>query len=115
MKKWLKKYWHWVVVTAIFLSLVLFRSSLTLVDLVRTRASVWRLHREIERYDKQIQEDSIYVERLKGDAFLEKYGRQMDLYCAAMERVFGIRVAEKAFFLTKTREFIRYESGIRSI
>lgn len=88
MKKWLKKYWHWVVVTAIFLSLVLFRSSLTLVDLVRTRASVWRLHREIERYDKQIQEDSIYVERLKGDAFLEKYAREKHLMHAKDETLF---------------------------
>ena len=55
------------------------------------------------------------ISRCGKDAFLGKYGRQMDLYCAAMERVFGISVAEKAFFLTKTREFIRYESGDRSI
>lgn len=40
------------------------------------------------------------------DAFLEKYRRQMELYAAALERVYGISVSERAFFLTKTREFL---------
>lgn len=88
MKKWLKKYWHWVVVTAIFLLLVLFRGDLTLVDLVKTHSSVRRLHREIERYDGQIREDSIYVEKLKDDEFLEKYAREKHLMHATDEQIF---------------------------
>ena len=90
MKKWLKKYWHWVVVTTIFLALVLFRGEMTLVDLVKTESSVWRLHREIKRYDEQIREDSIYVERLKDDEFLEKYAREKHLMHAKGEEIFII-------------------------
>lgn len=47
--------------------------------------------------------------RHDGDAaFLAKYGRQMELYTAALQRIYGIEVAERVFFLTKTKEFIGY-------
>lgn len=49
------------------------------------------------------------------EAFLAKYGRQMDLYREAMKRIYDIKVAESVFFMTKTREFIGYESEDRSI
>ena len=40
--------------------------------------------------------------------FLAKYGRQMDLYTAALRKIYGIEVTERVFFLTKTKEFIGY-------
>lgn len=40
--------------------------------------------------------------------FLMKYGRQMDLYTAALKRIYQIDVSERVFFLTKTKEFISY-------
>ena len=88
MKEWLKKYWHWVVVTTLFLVLILFVADLSLVDLARTKSSVRRLHREIERYEKQIREDSIYIEKLKDDEFLEKYAREKHLMHAEDEVLF---------------------------
>ena len=88
MKEWLKKYWHWVVVTTLFLVLILFVADLSLVDLARTKSSVRRLHREIERYEKQIREDSIYIEKLKDDEFLEKYAREKHLMHAKDEVLF---------------------------
>lgn len=90
MKDFLKRYWHWVLVTLLFVVLVLFVSDLTLVDLFRTKASVRRLHGEIERYEGQIREDSIFMERLKDDAFLEEYAREKHLMHGKDEQLFII-------------------------
>ncbi len=88
MKEWLKKYWHWVLATILFLALVLFVSDLRLVDLISTKRSVRRLHREIERYEEQIREDSTYIEMLKDDEQLEKYAREKHLMHAKDEVLF---------------------------
>ena len=90
MKSFLKKYWHWLLATVLFLVLVLFVSDLTLVGLIRTKSSVKRLHGEIERYKEQAQEDSIFIERLKDDAFLEEYAREKHLMHAKEEQLFII-------------------------
>ena len=90
MKDFLKRYWHWVLVTLLFVVLVLFVSDLTLVDLFRTKASVRRLHGEIERYEGQIREDSIFIERLKDDEFLERYAREKHLMHSKDEQLFII-------------------------
>lgn len=90
MKSFLKKYWHWLLATVLFLVLVLFVSDLTLVGLIRTKSSVRRLHGEIERYKEQAQEDSIFIERLKDDAFLEEYAREKHLMHAKEEQLFII-------------------------
>ena len=76
--------------TVLFLVLVLFVSDLTLVGLIRTKSSVRRLHGEIERYKEQAQEDSIFIERLKDDAFLEEYAREKHLMHAKEEQLFII-------------------------
>ena len=90
MKERIKKYWHWVVATVAFLVPVLFTSDLTLVGLIKTRISVGRLRGEVERYKEQIAEDSIFMERLKNDEFLEKYAREKHLMHAADEQLFII-------------------------
>ncbi len=40
------------------------------------------------------------------EAFLAKYGRQMELYRAALKRIYDIDVAEAVFYLTKTKRFL---------
>lgn len=88
MKKFLKKYWHWVVVTLIPVVLILFKADLTLVGLVRTQRSVERLEDEIERYRSQIEEDSLFLESIKDDEVFEKYVREHHLMHASGEEVF---------------------------
>ena len=88
LKERIKKYWHWGVVTLVFLLLLLFKSDLTLVGLFRTQASVKRLRGEIERYQEQIAADSIFMERLKDDEFLEKYAREKHLMHSKDEQLF---------------------------
>lgn len=76
--------------TALFLVLVLFLSDLTLVGLVRAKRSVRGVEREIEYYRTQIREDSIFMENLKSDDFLEKYAREKYLMHSAEEQLFLI-------------------------
>ena len=76
--------------TVVFLVLVLFVSDLSLVGLVRTKTSVRRLRGEIERYEGQIREDSIFIERLKDDEFLERYAREKHLMHSKDEQLFII-------------------------
>ena len=76
MKSFLKRYWHWLTATLVFVVLVVFFSKQPLVDYVRTKALVRRLKAEREVYEKQIRSDSIFLENLKDDAFLEKYARE---------------------------------------
>ncbi len=74
--------------TVVFLVLVFFLSDLSLVGLIKTKTSVRRLRSEIERYEEQIREDSIYVEKLKDDEFLEKFAREKHLMHAKDEVLF---------------------------
>ena len=90
MKEKLRRYWHWVLATVVFLVLVLFVSDLSLVGLVRTKTTVRRLRSEIERYEGQIREDSIFIERLKDDEFLERYARERYNMQRQNERIYII-------------------------
>lgn len=90
MKEKLRRYWHWVLATVIFLVLILFLSDLSLVGLVKTKTSVRRLRGEIEHYKEQIREDSLFIEKLKDDAFLERYAREKHLMHSKDEQLFII-------------------------
>jgi cell division protein FtsB len=88
MKSFLKRYWHWLTATLVFVVLVVFFSKQPLVDYVRTKALVRRLKAEREVYEKQIRSDSIFLENLKDDAFLEKYAREKFYMHAENEEVY---------------------------
>lgn len=90
LKERIKKYWLWGVATLVFLVFLLFKSDLTLVGLIKTQTSVKRLRSEIERYQEQIAADSIFMERLKDDEFLEKYAREKHLMHSKDEQLFII-------------------------
>ena len=88
MKSFLRKYWHWLTVTLAFVVLVGFFADLPLVDYVQTKASVRRLKAEREAYMEQIRRDSVFLENLKDDAFLEKYAREKFYMHADNEEVY---------------------------
>ncbi|HMM05998.1 MAG TPA: helicase-exonuclease AddAB subunit AddA [Clostridiales bacterium] len=46
------------------------------------------------------------LSRYGTEAFLAKYGRQMELYRAALKRIYDIDVAKAAFYLTKAKRFL---------
>lgn len=43
------------------------------------------------------------------EIFLQRYGPQIDLYAAALQRLYQINVAEKVFYLSDERRFLRRE------
>lgn len=90
MKRFLRRYWHWLVVTAVFVVMVLFLSDLTLVNLLQTKRSVRRLKGEIERYSSQIEQDSVFIHSLQDDEFIEKYAREKHLMHSEGEQLFLI-------------------------
>lgn len=88
MKSFLKKYWYWILATLFFVVAVLFFSNTRLPNHIKTKESVRRLHREIERYEAQIEEDSLFLENIKTDEFLEKYAREKHLMHSPDEQLF---------------------------
>lgn len=88
MKEFFTKYWHWLLVSVFFVVLVVFFADLPLLDYVQTKSSVRRLRAEKEAFDAQIERDSIFIENLKDDAFLEKYAREKFYMHAEDEEVY---------------------------
>lgn len=88
VKSFLKKYWYWIVATLFFVVAVLFFSNTKLPNYLKAKETVGRLHREIERYEAQIEEDSVFLENVKTDEYLEKYAREKHLMHSADEQLF---------------------------
>ena len=58
------------------------------MDYFKTKASVRRLKAEREAFEAQIERDSLFLENLKDDTFLEKYAREKFYMHAEGEEVF---------------------------
>lgn len=89
-KRFLRKYWHWVVAALVFLWSVFFWADLTIFGYFRTKSSLSQLKSEMSEYQAQIERDSLFLENLKDDAFLEKYAREKHLMYADDEQLFII-------------------------
>jgi cell division protein FtsB len=89
MKEFLRRYRLWVVSAGVLILLVCFFSDLNIFEYFATRRRVYRLQREIERYEEKITEDSLFMQRLRrDDEFLEKYAREKHLMHAEDEQLF---------------------------
>lgn len=88
MKNFLKKYWHWVVVSVVCLAVAFFFADVPPHTLLQKRGEVRRLQREIANYQSQITADSIFLEGLKDDAELEKFAREKFYMHAEGEEVY---------------------------
>lgn len=82
------KYWKWILVTLVFVALVFLHPRMRLVGLVRSQRSLNRMEREIEMYKAQIKADSLFLENLDDDDFLEKYAREKFYMRTEDEQVF---------------------------
>lgn len=89
-KRFFRKYWHWMVVALIFLWSIMFWADLTIFGYFRTKSSISQLKSEMSEYQAQIERDSLFLEQLKDDAFLEKYAREKHLMYADDEQLFII-------------------------
>lgn len=74
--RFLKRYWHWIVVTALFLAVIFLFAEITLFEVRDIRLRVEQLSAERDKYRAQIEADSTFIENLKQDEFLEQYARE---------------------------------------
>ncbi len=88
MKNFLRRYWHWVLVTVTVVVLAFVVADVPPHRLVQKRAEVRRLEREIADYQNRITADSLFLEELKDDAELEKFAREKFYMHAEGEEVY---------------------------
>lgn len=91
MKEFLGKYKHWVIGAGVLLLLVCFFSDLNIFGYIKTQRRVNRLRSEVQRYERLIEDDSVFMHNLRhDDRFLEKYAREKHLMHAEGEQLFII-------------------------
>lgn len=82
-----KKYaWRIIVVSVILLGIVLIGRPL--FSFIRTSIEIRELSREKAQYEESIRRDSLLIENLKNDEFLERYAREKYFMQAKGEQVF---------------------------
>ncbi len=88
--RFLKKYWHWLVVSVLFVVVIFFLAEMTVKDVQMVRANIEQLSAERDRYRAKIVADSTFLENLKQDSFLEKYAREKFYMKQSGEEIFVI-------------------------
>ena len=78
--------WRIVVVSAVILGFILIGR--TLISLIKTRREIRQLNREKALYEASIRRDSLLIENLKNDEFLERYAREKYFMQGKNEQVF---------------------------
>ena len=78
--------WRIVVVSAVILGFILIGRPL--ISLIKTRREIRQLNREKALYEARIRRDSLLIENLKNDEFLERYAREKYFMQGKNEQVF---------------------------
>jgi cell division protein FtsB len=78
--------WRIVVVSAVILGFILIGRPL--ISLIKTRREIRQLNREKALYEASIRRDSLLIENLKNDEFLERYAREKYFMQGKNEQVF---------------------------
>lgn len=80
----------WILTMAVFVLLLLFFDRNNVMDRIRLKNRIKELEVQRDYYLERIREDSIVIERLKDDDFLEKYAREHYLMKKEDDEVFII-------------------------
>lgn len=78
--------WRIIVIAVVLLGIILIGRPL--VSLVRTSIEIRQLNKEITLYMESIRKDSLLIENLKNDEFLEQYAREKYFMQGKGEQVF---------------------------
>ncbi len=81
----------WLITTAGFVLLIVFFDRNNFLERARVKAQIRQTEQQRDYYLGQIAADSILIERLKDDSFLEQYAREHYLMSREGERVYVIR------------------------
>ncbi|MBO5903220.1 MAG: septum formation initiator family protein [Tidjanibacter sp.] len=74
--RFFRRYWHWMLVTALFVVVVFVLAEVPVGEVRHIRQRVEEMTAERDMYRAQIEADSIFLENLKQDDFLERYARE---------------------------------------
>lgn len=80
--------WRIILVSVVVLGLILIGRPL--ISLIRTSLEIRELNREKAIYEAEIRRDSLLIENLKNDEFLEQYAREKYFMQGKGEQVFII-------------------------
>ena len=80
--------WRIILVSVVVLGLILIGRPL--ISLIRTSIEIRELNREKAIYEAEIRRDSLLIENLKNDEFLEQYAREKYFMQGKGEQVFII-------------------------
>lgn len=72
----LRKYKYWIAVTILFVVIMTFFVRNSVLDAVQIQWRINELDDQIDMYRTKAREDSIFIEMLKYDDFLEKFARE---------------------------------------
>ena len=81
-----KHFWRIITWSAILLGAILIGRPL--FSLIKTRREIRQLNREKAIYEASIRQDSMLIENLKNDEFLERYAREKYFMQGKNEQVF---------------------------
>lgn len=71
-----RKYGTWIVITVIFLLIITVFDKNTIIEAVAIKRRINEMKREQRYYSDKTKEDSIFLENLKQDWFIEKFARE---------------------------------------
>ncbi|MCD7969834.1 MAG: septum formation initiator family protein [Alistipes sp.] len=66
----------WILTLAVFVLLLLFFDRNNVIERIRLKNQIRDLETQRDYYRERIREDSLLIERLKDDDFLEKFARE---------------------------------------
>lgn len=76
MSKILKHSILWIVIAVIFIAFVFFIGSSNYIDRTRIKQEIRELRTRRDYYIERIREDSLEIEKLRDDRYLEQYARE---------------------------------------
>ena len=88
VKKFWEKYKIWIVITVAFVLIVTVLSKNTLLEAMAINRRIKKMHEEQVMYRERAREDSMFLEKLKSDWFLEKYARETFYMKAPGEEIY---------------------------
>ncbi|MCD8102859.1 MAG: septum formation initiator family protein [Alistipes sp.] len=80
----------WILTMVVFVLLLVFFDRNNVIDRIKLRRQIRQLEAQRDYYLDRIREDSLIIERLKDDDFLEKYAREHYLMKQDGDEVFII-------------------------
>ncbi len=95
VKAFFDKYKYYFLATGIFLLVILVFAEVTIFDLVEIRRNIRIMNREQKIYQSQARADSLFLQQMNDDEFLEKYAREKFFMKREGDEIFYVEQGER--------------------